>query len=481
MATTATEREPLTDSLTPGVKTGPVIAALAAAGIAVSMAQTLVIPIIGALPEMLNTTPGDASWALTATLLTGAVSTPVLGRLADMYGKKKIMLIALIPFVIGSIVCALSFSVIPMIIGRGLQGLATGMIPVGISLLHDVLPREKVGSAVALMSSSLGVGGALGLPVSAAVIQVADWRVLFWAMAVVGVLVLAAIWRLVPVREPAGHEHGFDYVGTIGLAVGLVGLLLAVSKGSEWGWNAPVTLSLLIGAVVVLLLWGWWELRRRGPLVDLRATAKPVVALTNLASLMIGFSMYVQSLVLPQIMQLPEATGYGFGLTVLIMGLLMAPAGLAMMLVSSPGAASTRRWGAKVTLVVGALAMAIGYAGSAMSTGTLWGLVLASVLTSAGTGFAFGSMPALIMANVPAREKAASNGFNSLMRALGTTVAAAVIGGILAAMTQPMGERQVPTESAFITSLLIGCAISVVAAIIAAAVPGGPVRDAGKH
>lgn len=273
-----------------------------------------------------------------------------------MHGKKKIMLIALIPFVIGSIVCALPFSVIPMIIGRGLQGLATGMIPVTLSL---------------------------------------------------------------------------------------------------------------IGAVVVLLLWGWWELRRRGPLVDLRATAKPVVALTNLASLMIGFSMYVQSLVRPQIMQFPEATGYGFGLTVLIMGLLMAPAGLAMMLVSSPGAASTRRWGAKVTLVVGALAMAIGYAGSAMSTGTLWGLVLASVLTSAGTGFAFGSMPALIMANVPAREKAASNGFNSLMRALGTTVAAAVIGGILAAMTQPMGEHQVPTESAFITSLLIGCAVSVVAAIVA--------------
>lgn len=379
--TTAVEDEALVDSLKPGVKTGPVIAALAAAGISVSMAQTLVIPIIGSLPEMLQASPSDTSWALTATLLTGAVSTSVLGRLADIHGKKKIMLIA-------------------------------------------------------LMSSSLGVGGALGLPVSAAVIQIADWRVLFWAIAVVGVVVITAIWKLVPVREPAGHEHGFDYVGTVGLSIGLVALLLGVSKGSEWGWGSPAILGLLVGSVVVLL-WGWHQLSRRGPLVDLRSTAKPVVLLTNLASLMIGFSMYVQSLVLPQIMQLPETTGYGFGLSVLLMGLLMAPAGLAMMVVASPGAASTRRWGAKVTLIIGAAAMAIGYAGSAMLTDSLWGLVIASIVTNAGTGFAFGSMPALIMANVPAHEKAASNGFNSLMRALGTTVAAAVIGGTRSGSYQP--------------------------------------------
>lgn len=478
---TAVDEEALTDSLKPGVKTGPVIAALAAAGIAVSMAQTLVIPIVGSLPEMLNATASDTSWALTATLLTGAVSTPVLGRLADVYGKKRIMLIALIPFIVGSIVCALSFNVIPMIVGRALQGLATGMIPVGISLLHDVLPREKVGSAIALMSSSLGVGGALGLPVSAAVIQIADWRVLFWAIGIVGVLVVAAIWWLVPVREPAGYEHGFDYVGTAGLAAGLVSLLLAVSKGSEWGWGSPLTIGLLVGAVIVLLLWGWWELRRRGPLVDLRATAKPVVLLTNLASLLVGFSMYVQSLILPQVMQLSTETGYGHGLSVLMMGLLMAPAGLAMMLVASPGAASTRRWGAKVTLIIGSLAMAVGYAGSAMATGSLWGMVIASIITSAGTGFAFGSMPALIMANVPVNEKAASNGFNSLMRALGTTIAAAVVGGILASMTQPFGEHAIPTHPAFVISLLIGCGVSLGAAIIAATVPGKSVTDAGKH
>jgi MFS family permease len=479
---------PLTDSLEPGARSGQVIAVLAAAGIVVSLAQTLVVPIIGSLPTIFNTTASNTSWIITITLLTGAVSTPVLGRLADMYGKKRMMLIALVPFVVGSIICAVSTDVVTMIVGRGLQGLATGLIPLGISLLHDVLPRDKAGAAIALMSSSLGIGGALGLPLAAGVAEFADWRVLFWGTAVVAALVTIAIWRIIPIHEPRGHAHGFDFIGAIGLTIGLVALLLAVSKGSEWGWTSPAVIGCLLGSVVVLGLWGWYEVRRSGPLVDLRTTVKPVVLLTNIASILIGFAMYSINLIIPQVMQLPVSLGYGLGQSMFQMGLWIAPMGIGMMAVSGLGASISRTRGPRVTLTLAGVVIAIGYGATALVLatigsrapggaqdvlilGTLVLLTLSTLLIGCGVGLAFGSMPALIMSAVPANEKAAANSFNSLMRSVGTTASAAVIGAVLASLVTQIGEHSVPSQSAFIISLLIGCGGAVVAAAIASAIP----------
>lgn len=165
------------------VRSGPLIAVLASAGVLGALTQTLVVPLIAELPAIFDTTPSNASWIITVTLLTGAVSTTVIGRLGDLYGKRKILLISAAPLIVGSIVCALSASVLPMIVGRGLQGLSTGMIPLAISLLHDVLPHDRVHGGVALMSASMGIGAALGLPLAAAVAQYANWRVLFWLVA----------------------------------------------------------------------------------------------------------------------------------------------------------------------------------------------------------------------------------------------------------------------------------------------------------
>lgn len=483
--------ETLIDRLDPGHRAGPVVATLAATGIVVSLAQTLVVPIINQLPEIFHTDASNASWIITITLLVGAIATPVIGRLGDLYGKKKMLLVAIVPFIVGSIVCALSADLLPMIIGRGLQGLGTGMIPLGISLLHDVLPREKSGSAVALMSSSLGIGGALGLPFSAAISQYASWRVLFWVIAIAGVLALLAIVFFIPVHDPKSHNHGFDYVGTVGLAVGLVALLLAISKGAEWGWGSPLTIGGFVVGAVVLVLWGWYETTRQHPLVDLRTTAKPVVLLTNIASILVGFSMYALNLIIPQVLQFPVELGFGLGLPLLGMGLCMVPMGIAMAAVSKFGASLSRRRGPKVTLTVAGITVAIGYAAIAITLATLgnrspgpadaallvWtgaGYVVGGAIVGVGIGLAFGSMPALIMSSVPANEKAAANGFNSLMRSLGSTVSAAIIGVVLAQFTQQIAGHTIPTIPGFIISLIIGAAAALVAALLAAVIPGRP-------
>lgn len=459
------------DAPQPISPTRGVVATLAFAGIVAAIMQTLVTPLIAELPKILNTTPSNSAWVITVTLLVAAVCVPVSGRLGDLVGKRPMLLVCAVPLVAGSVVCALSSSVVPMIVGRGLQGMGMGMVPLGIALLRDVVPPEKLSSSIALVSASMGIGGGLGLPIAAAVAQYTNWRVLFWGSAVLAAVVAVLIWYLIP-DVPAGAKgQRFDAPGAIGLGAGLVLLLVAISKGADWGWGSATTLGLFAAAVAVLLSWGVWEMRTRDPLIDLRTTARPRVLFTNVASVFVGFGMYASMLIMPQLLQFPEATGYGLGQSMLAAGLWMAPGGIMMMFVSPLGGKLTDARGPKFTLVCGVLVIAAGYGLSLALMGSAWGLMLVGMVISSGVGLAYGSMPALIMSSVPLSETAAANGFNTLMRSLGTSVGAAVIGVILAQKTTTMGGYTFTSEDGFQTGLLVGCGVALVAAAIAAVIP----------
>ncbi|PAZ15145.1 MFS transporter [Streptomyces sp. SA15] len=448
-----------------------VVVVLAFAGIVVSLMQTLVIPIVPDLPRLLDAPASDTAWAVTATLLAAAVATPVVGRLGDMFGKRRMLLISVVMLVTGSVVCALSDVLVPMIVGRALQGLAAGVVPLGISIMRDELPAERLAGATALMSASLGVGGALGLPTAALIADNFDWHVLFWASAAMGLIALVLVPAFVP--ESKVRTGGrFDLVGGIGMAVGLVCLLLAISKGGDWGWTGGTTLGLFAAAVLVLLAWGWYELRTEAPLVDLRTTARRQVLVTNLASVAVGFSMFAMSLVLPQLLQLPTRTGYGLGRSLLTAGLVMAPSGLVMMATAPVSAAVSKAKGPKVTLMIGALIVACGYGLNIVLMSEVWHLVMVSCVIGAGIGFTYGSMPALIMGAVPASETAAANSLNTLMRSIGTSVASAIAGVILAQMTIDLGGYALPSEDGFKTVMAIGAGAALLAFAIAAFIPG---------
>ncbi|WP_406494211.1 MFS transporter [Streptomyces sp. NBC_01604] len=447
-----------------------VVAVLALAGIVVSLMQTLVIPIVPELPKLLDASASNTAWAVTATLLAASVATPVVGRLGDMFGKRRMLLVSIVLLVSGSVVCALADSLVPMIIGRGLQGLAAAVVPLGISIMRDALPADRLAGSTALMSASLGVGGALGLPAAAFIADKWDWHLLFWVSAALGALAFLLVLMVVP--ESKVRTGGrFDLVGSIGLSAGLVSLLLAVSKGGDWGWTSATTLGLGIGSVVILLAWGRWELKARQPLVDLRTTARPQVLFTNLASVALGFSMFAMSLVLPQLLQLPEVTGYGLGKSMLTVGLVLAPQGLVMMAMSAVSAAITKAKGPKLTLMIGALIVASGYALNIVLMSEVWHLVLVSCIIGAGIGFTYGAMPALIMGAVPASETAAANSLNTLMRSLGTSFASALAGVILAQMTTDFGGFALPSENGFKVVMSIGAGAALLAFLFASFIP----------
>ncbi|KES04831.1 transporter [Streptomyces toyocaensis] len=451
---------------------GAVVPVLAFAGIVVAVMQTLLVPVIKDLPLLLDTTPADATWVLTSTLLSGAVSTPIMGRLGDLHGKRRMLVASLSVMVVGALVSALTSDLLLMIAGRTLQGVAMGAIPLGIGLMRDMLPRERLGSAMALMSSSIGVGGGLALPAAALVAQYSDWHVLYLGAAGLGVLAIALTLAVVP-ESPVRAPGTFDLPGALGLSAGLVLLLLPVSKGGDWGWTSGTTLGLLGAAAAVLLLWGVMELRVAAPLVDLRTTARREVLLTNLASIMVGVSFFVVSLVLPQLLQLPAATGHGLGRSMVVAGLCVAPLGLTMMFTAPVYARLSARYGPKTTLILGLLIIAAGYAGGLGLMDAAWQTVVTSVVLGAGIGLAYSSLPALIIGAVPASETGAANGLNTLMRSIGTSVSSAVVGMVLANTADTVGGVEIPTLHGFRLSFVIATAAVAVGLALALFLPSG--------
>lgn len=465
---TAHEPEPLVDQERSSAILTVVV--LCFSGMTVALTQTLVIPIQLELPRLLGTDASNASWVVTSTLLAAAVTMPIAGRLGDMFGKQRVLVVSAALLLVGSLVCAMADSLAPVLAGRTLQGLAMGFIPVGISLMREVVPPAMATTAVAAMSATLGVGGAIGLPLSAWIADSSDWHGLFWVASGLAVLVLLGSWFAVPHVHDA-HPGRLDVVGAVGLAVGLVATLVGVTKGNSWGWGSAETVGCLVGGVLVLLVWGWYELRQDEPLCDLRVTARRPVLLTNIAAVLIGFGMMAQAIVLPQLLEMPKETGYGLGQSLLETGLWMAPGGLMMLAFAPVSAHIMRRYGAKYALASGALVLGAGYLLSFFLMDAPWQIAVAGIVCSAGVGIGYAAMPTLIMDAVPMEEAGSAVGINALMRSVGTTVASAVMAAILAGKTTMLGGHVIPDESAFSICFLVATAAAVVGALVALTIP----------
>ncbi len=458
---------------------GLAIGVLCAGGLSAALTQTMVIPIQSELPQLLSTSASNASWVVTITLLAAAVTMPVAGRIADLVGKQRVLTASAALLFVGSVVCAMSDSLAPMLGGRALQGLAMGFIPVGISFIREFAPPEMATTAVATMSATLGVGGAIGLPLAAWIADSGDWHALFWVAAALAGVITVLTWVAVPHVHDASSGR-LDVPGAIGLAVGLSAFLVGVSKGSTWGWTSGRTWGAIVLGIVVLLLWGVFELRQAEPLVDLRTTAQLPVLMTNLAAVAIGFGMMAQAIVVPQLLQMPEATGYGLGQSILAAGLWMAPGGLMMMVFAPVSSGLMRSIGPKHTLMIGGAVLGSGYLVALVLMGAPWQLLVASCVASAGVGIGYAAMPTLILDAVPAREAASAVGVNGLMRSAGTTLAAAVMATLLTSSTASLGGFAVPTESAFRWCFVVGALAAFIGVALAAAVPGVVRRSEGR-
>jgi MFS family permease len=463
----AAQNDPTTATTSRGDRsTAAVIATLCLCGTIVALQQTLIVPILPDLPDLLGTSIDNASWLITATLLAGAVATPIVSRLADMVGKRRMMIVCLVTVVAGSLLGALSESLVPAIAARALQGVGMALIPVGIAIMRDELPRAKVPLGVALMSATLAVGAGVGLPLAGIIAAHFDWHAVFWVTVVAGTIMLGAVLLILP-ESPVKTHGSFDYRGAVVLTVALTTLLLALTKGGHWGWTSAPTIGLAVAGIVLLVVWVPLELRVPSPLVDIRIASRPAVLLVNVASLLVGFAMFANLLVTTQLLQLPTSTGYGLGLGLIETGAWMAPSALVFGALAPFSAWVTRRFGAQTTLISGAATMSVFYVVRVFMSNELWQIVAGSMLVGVGTSLAYAAMPTLIMAAVPITETASANGLNTLLRSIGTSMSSAAVAVVVSMGATLMDGEVHPTYGAFAIIFWLAGGTAAVATLVA--------------
>lgn len=439
----------------------PVTIALAAAGLLGAFMQTLVTPLIPALPELLHTTTANAAWVLTATYLAAVISTPISGRLADMYGKRRVHLILLSALTIGAFISAMSFYLPTMIVGRILQGVGLGVIPIGMSILRDAVQARSLPGAIALLSATLGIGGAIGLPIAAWVSEVLDWHALFWFSGVVGAGLTVVILRIVP-ESPVRAGGRFDLLGAMGLTAGLVAVLLGISKGGEWGWSNWVTWAVSGCGVLIMFAWGLLELRVEHPLIDLRVSARRPILLTNLAAMAFGFGFFVLLGTLPVILQAPVGTEVGLGQTAFVSALCMVPLGMVMFLTTPVAAMLSRSKGPRFSIILGSCVVAIAFGVAGIQMDQIWKLIVVAAVVGLGVGIAYAAMPLMIMSSVPPAETASANGVNTVMRTLGSSISATMVGVVLSSQLDLDG---VPSVVGFRIVFVVGAVVMAMGAL----------------
>ena len=446
------------------------VAVLAGGSIVVSSMQTIVAPLLPHIPAYTGSSRTAASWLLTITLLTGAVFTPLLGRLGDLYGKRRVLLASLGLLTIGALLCAISSDITVLIIGRAFQGAALAVVPLSMSILRDELKPAAVPAAVALISSTLGIGGAVALPIATFVIENFDWHTMFWASTLLGVADMVLVKRFVP--PSANRAPGrFDIIGAIGLSATLVCLLIAVTQAGAWGWSSPATLGLLAAALVIGIIWGFHQLHTPSPMVDLRVSASRPVLLTNIGATAIGFAFAANSLATAQLIQEPIETGYGLGASLTVTGLCLMPMGLAMVVLSPVSGRIVATRGPRSALTTASAILAIGYLVRVFTSENLIAIVIGSTIVAAGTAIAYSALPSMIMRSVPRDQTAAANGLNTLMRSIGQALCSAVVAAVLTGVTLTIDGDAFPTLWAYQLVFLISGAAAVAALVVTLGLP----------
>jgi MFS family permease len=425
---------------------------LAAAAAAFSLMQSLVTPVLPIIQHDLH---------------TSAVATPLLGKVGDMIGKDRTLLVALGAIAVGCLVAALAPNIAVLVVARIIQGLGGAVFPVSFGIIRDEFPAARVPSAVGILSAVIATGGGLGIVLAGPIVGALNWRWLFWIPMVVVTLVALAALRVVP-PSPVRTAGRVNWVAAALLSGWLVALLLPLSMGPSWGWGSGRTLGLFAAAVLLLGAWLAVELRSANPLIDMRMMRLPAVWTTNLAALLFGAAMFAVYAFLPRLMQTPSSAGYGFGASVTTSGLLMLPMLVAMALAGSLSGVLAHRVGSKTQLVWGSALSALACALFALRDDNTWYVAATGAIFGLALGLVYASMVNLIVQSVPAHQTGVASGMNANIRTIGASIGTAVVSSIVTAHVQPSGY---PAESGYTTAFVLLAVVSLAATGVALLVP----------
>jgi EmrB/QacA subfamily drug resistance transporter len=439
---------------------------LAVAAVAYALLQSLVAPALLTIQEDLNTTTAGAAWILTAYLLSASVVTPIAGRLGDMYGKKRVMVAVLIVLALGTALAGLATTIGTMIVARVIQGAGGAVFPLSFAIIRDEFPRHRVPHGIALISAILGIGGGLGIVLAGPIIEHLNYHWLFWFPLVAVVIATVGIVVFVP-ESPVRARGRIDPLGAVLLAAWLVALLVPISQGPTWGWTSPKTLGLFALAAALIPVWVWVESRSRSPLVDMQMMRVRPVWTTNLAALVLGFGMFASFVLVPEFVELPASSGFGFGASVTEAGLFLLPATVGMLIGGPISGRLSSTVGSRVPLLLGAIISCVAFVLLTVAHDQRFEIYVAMLVMGIGIGFAFSSMANLIVESVPPQQTGVATGMNTIVRSIGGAIGSQVSAGIVTA-TLVAGA---PTERGFTLAFATAAGALALGVVVALYVP----------
>jgi EmrB/QacA subfamily drug resistance transporter len=445
---------------------------------AFALLQSLVVPVLTTVQHQLHTSQDTVTWVLTAYLLSASIMTPILGRVGDMTGKKRVFVAALVALAVGSLLAALAPSIGVMIVARVIQGAGGGMLPAAFGIIRDEFPAGKVAGAVGVLAALTAVGAGLGIVLAGPIVDALDYHWLFWLPLILTVVAAVAAVLFVP-ESPVRTAGRISWLPAVLLSGWLVALLVALSEAPVWGWGSSRVIGLLAAAVVLAVAWVAAELRAATPLIDMKMMRRTAVWTNNLVALLIGVGMYATFAFLPEFVQTPPAAGYGFGASITLSGLMLLPSTITMFAVGMFVGRLTRAIGGKVLVIAGCLIGCGAMSILAFAHSYEWEIYLSSAIMGVGFGLAFSAMSALVVAAVPASQTGVATGMNANIRTIGGSIGAAVMASIV---TSQLGPSGLPEESGYTTGFAVMAAGLALAALAGLLIPAarGLRRGAGE-
>ncbi|WP_448639383.1 MFS transporter [Geodermatophilus sp. URMC 63] len=442
-------------------------AVLAAGLCTYSLLQSMVIPVLPAIQADLGTSQADVTWVLTANLLAAAVATPIFGRLGDMFGKRRMLVTVLLALCVGCLLSALAGGMPLMVVGRVLQGIGGGVIPLSYSILRDESPDSGVAAAISVLSSLVVAASGLGLVIAGPIVSALGLDWLFFLPLGIGVVAAAVAQWVIP--ESRVRTSGrVNVPAALLLSAGLVGVLLGVNRATAWGWGSARVLGLL--GVGALLLAGWIAVETRSvqPLIDMRMMRLRAVWTANLVAFCVGLTLFASFAFIPQFMQTPTSAGYGFGSTISEVGLALLPQTAAGFVAGLLAGRLSRRLGSRLIITVTTLLTATGYLGITVAHDEHWQLAISFLLMGFGTGATQAALIDVVVTSVPRDQTGAASGMNTNLRTIGGTIGSA---GMATVVTSTAPGGGLPTENGYTTGFLLLTVVMFAGTLAAWAMP----------
>jgi MFS family permease len=434
--------------------------------------QALVIPALPALAEHYGASLDTIAWLVTGFVLASIVAIPLVSRLGDMFGKRRMLLASLAAFAVGSLLCAVAESGAVAIAGRVVQGLGAAVAPLTYGLARDTVAPERMSHAIGIVVGGASAGGAIGFLLSGLLVDAFSAAAVFWFLLLFAIAIAIAVALLVPESSVRARVR-LDVGGAALLAAGLLALLLSISRGSTWGWTSGRTLATLGAGLVLLAAFAVVEARVREPLVNLGLVVKRPFASTNVCVIAFGFAFFIAVFVVPQIAAAPTTTGYGLGLSTTEIGLVLLPTGVASMVGGVVAGRVLERLGSRTLVAAGGALGVAGYAVLALADVSAASLAAGSGLLGLAWGLILTGIASVVIRSAPRDSTSVALAVNGVTRntavAIGAQVAFAIIAGVDAV-------AGFPAESGYTAVFVMGAVGAALLVVVAFLIPG---RDMG--